>query len=229
MMRVVAIDGPAASGKSSTALAVATAIGFYHLDSGSLYRAMTRVALDAGCDPEHIDAEALLAVAEQRGLALRIEGVTFAPVLDGIPAEGLIRGPAVTAAVSAVSAVPEVRRWVDGRMRALAAEGYPLVVDGRDIGSVVFPDAEVKVFLVATPQVRAERRLMQRGEAADSDLVRAEAERLAERDRADSSRAVAPLRKAAGAIEIDGSTLSFEDQVDRIADAARAAFRMPAP
>jgi len=229
MMRVVAIDGPAASGKSSTARAVATAIGFYHLDSGSLYRAVTRVALDAGMDPDAIDPAALLAVAEQRGLALRVEGESFAPVLDGIPAEGLIRGPAVTAAVSAVSAVPEVRKWADARMRALATEGYPLVVDGRDIGSVVFPEAHVKVFLVATPQVRAERRLVQRGLAADPELVRVEAERLAERDRADSSRSVAPLRRAEGAIEIDGSALSFEEQVERIADAARSAFRMTTP
>lgn len=229
MMRVVAIDGPAASGKSSTAHAVAQAIGFYHLDSGALYRALTRVALDAGMDPGAISPAELLPIAEQRGLALRVEGDTLSPVLDGAPAEGLIRGPAVTAAVSAVSAVPEVRTWADTAMRALAAEGYPVVVDGRDIGTIVFPEAQVKVFLVATPRVRAERRLRQRGEAADSELIRVEAERLAERDRADSSRAVAPLRKAQGAIEIDGSALSFEEQVERIVDAARSAFRNSTP
>ena len=168
-MRVVAIDGPAASGKSSTARAVARAIGFHHLDSGALYRALTRVALDAGPRSRRSSTwPALLVLAERRGLGLRPEGEDFVPLLDGAPAEHLIRTPEVTAAVSAVSAVPEVRDWANARMRALAEAGVPVVVDGRDIGSVVFPEAGLKIFLYAKPLVRAMRRLAQRGEAGDA-------------------------------------------------------------
>jgi cytidylate kinase len=228
-MRVVAIDGPAASGKSSTARAVARAIGFHHLDSGALYRALTRVALDAGLDPNALDVARLLALAERRGLGLRPEGEDFVPLLDGQPAEHLIRTPEVTAAVSAVSAVPEVREWANARMRALAAAGVPVVVDGRDIGSVVFPEAGLKVFLYAKPLVRAMRRLAQRGESASDAEIMAEAERLQARDKADASRPVAPLVSPDDAVEIDTSRMKFEEQVEGIASLARAVFRLPAP
>jgi cytidylate kinase len=230
MMRVVAIDGPAASGKSSTARAVARAIGFHHLDSGALYRSLTRVALDAGLDPDRLDVAALLAAAERRGLGLRPEGEDFVPLLDGVPAEGLIRTPEVTAAVSTVSAVPEVRDWANARMRALAEAGVPVVVDGRDIGSVVFPEAELKIYLYATSLVRALRRLAQRGgPEASNDEILAEAERLKARDKADSSRAVAPLVSPEDAVEIDTSRMTFEEQVDGIARLARAVYRLPEP
>jgi cytidylate kinase len=230
MMRVVAIDGPAASGKSSTARAVARAIGFHHLDSGALYRALTRVALDAGLDPERLDVVALLTAAERRGLGLRPEGEDFVPLLDGAPAESRIRTPEVTAAVSAVSAVPAVRDWANARMRALAEAGVPVVVDGRDIGSVVFPEAELKIYLHATSLVRALRRLAQRGgpEPSNEDIL-AEAERLKARDRADSSRPVAPLVSPEDAVEIDTSRMTFEEQVDGIARLARAVYRLPEP
>jgi cytidylate kinase len=230
MMRVVAIDGPAASGKSSTARAVARAIGFHHLDSGALYRSLTRVALDAGLDPGHLDVAALLAAAERRGLGLRPEGEDFIPLLDGVPAEGLIRTPEVTAAVSAVSAVPAVRDWANARMRALAEAGVPVVVDGRDIGSVVFPEAELKIYLYATSLVRALRRLAQQGgpEASNEEIL-AEAERLKARDKADSSRPVAPLVSPEDAVEIDTSRMTFEEQVDGIARLARVVYRLPEP
>ncbi len=228
-MRVVAIDGPAASGKSSTARAVARAIGFHHLDSGALYRALTRVALDAGLDPGALDVARLLALAERRGLGLRPEGEDFVPLLDGAPAEQLIRTPEVTAAVSAVSAVPEVREWANARMRALAEAGVPVVVDGRDIGSVVFPEAGLKIFLYAKPLVRAMRRLAQRGEAASDAEILAEAERLQARDKADASRPVAPLVSPDDAVEIDTSRMKFEEQVEGIASLARAVYRLPAP
>lgn len=228
-MRVVAIDGPAASGKSSTARAVARAIGFHHLDSGAVYRALTRVALDAGLDPDHLDAAVLLGHAERRGLGLQPEGEDFIPLLDGQPAEHLIRTAAVTAAVSAVSAVPALRDWANARMRALAGAGVPVVVDGRDIGSVVFPEAGVKVFLHAEPLVRARRRLAQRGiEASDAD-IHAEAGRLKARDRSDSSRPVAPLVAPEDAVAIDTSRLTFEEQVAQIASLARSVYRLPAP
>ncbi|HOX19907.1 MAG TPA: (d)CMP kinase [Gemmatimonadales bacterium] len=229
-MRVVAIDGPAASGKSSTARAVARAIGFHHLDSGALYRALTRVALDAGLDPVNLDVPALLEQAERRGLGLRPEGEDFVPLLDGAPAEQLIRTPEVTAAVSAVSAVPAVRDWANARMRALAEAGVPVVVDGRDIGSVVFPEAGLKVFLYADSVVRALRRLVQQGGREPSnEEVFAEAERLKARDKADASRAVAPLVSPPDALELDTSRLTFEEQVDGIARLARTVYRLPAP
>jgi cytidylate kinase len=227
-MRVVAIDGPAASGKSSTARAVARAIGFHHLDSGALYRALTRVALDAGLDPADLDVPALLAHAERRGLGLRPEGEDFVPLLDGAPAEHLIRTPDVTAAVSAVSAVPAVRDWANARMRALAEAGVPVVVDGRDIGSVVFPEAGLKVFLYADSVVRALRRLAQQGGREPSnEEVLAEAERLKARDKADASRAVAPLVSPPDALELDTSRMTFEEQVDGIARLARTVYRLP--
>lgn len=226
-MQVVAIDGPAASGKSSTARAVARAIGFHHLDSGALYRALTRVALDAGQDPARLDVPAVLALAERRGLALRPEGEDFVPLLDGAPAEERIRSPEVTAAVSAVSAVPEVRDWANARMRALAAAGVPIVVDGRDIGSVVFPQAKLKIFLYAKPLVRAMRRLAQRGEEATDEEIHAEADRLKARDQADRSRAVAPLISPEDAVEIDTSKMKFEEQVEGIASLARAVYGLP--
>jgi len=228
-MRVVAIDGPAASGKSSTARAVARAIGFHHLDSGALYRALTRVALDAGLDPAHLDVAKLLTLAERRGLGLRPEGEDFVPLLDGAPAEALIRTPDVTAAVSAVSAAPAVRDWANARMRALAEAGVPVVVDGRDIGSVVFPEAGLKIFLYAKPLVRAMRRLAQRGEQASDAEILAEADRLQARDKADASRPVAPLVSPDDAVEIDTSRMKFEDQVEGIASLARAVYRLPAP
>jgi cytidylate kinase len=228
-MRVVAIDGPAASGKSSTARAVARAIGFHHLDSGALYRALTRVALDAGLDPNHLDVTALLTRAERRGLGLRPDGEDFVPLLDGAPAEHLIRTPEVTAAVSAVSAVPQVRDWANARMRALAEAGVPVVVDGRDIGSVVFPEADLKIYLYAKPLVRAMRRLEQRGEAASDAHILAEADRLRARDKADASRPVAPLVSPEDAVEIDTSQMRFEDQVEGIASLARAVYRLPSP
>lgn len=217
---MVAIDGPAASGKSSTAAAVARRLGLVHLDSGALYRGVTRVALDAGAAG---GPGAILASAEARGLDLRLADHVVEVMLDGRPAEDRIRGPEVTAAVSAVSALPQVRDWVNDRLRAMAREGRVLVMDGRDIGTAVFPDAAVKVFLVATPEVRARRRLRQRGEDTGPEAVAEEASRIARRDQADSTRPVAPLRPAADAVLLDSSDVTFEAQVDRIVDLVRLA------
>ncbi len=218
-VRVVAIDGPAASGKSSTAAAVARRLGFLHLDSGALYRGLTRVALDLG---RPFDAEGLLASAERRGLGYRVGEGVVTTWLDDQPAESRIRGEEVTAAVSEVSAIPAVRDWVNQRLRALATPDRVLVLDGRDIGTAVFPDAVLKVFLVAAPEVRAERRLRQRGDEVEPDRLRAEADRIAARDAADTTRAVAPLQPAHDAVRIDTSGMSFEEQVGRIVALARA-------
>ena len=160
---VVAIDGPAASGKSTTARAVAEALGFAHLDSGSLYRGVTLVGLREtarrgrpGEDPlEVVGPEAILRAAEDRGLMLQPDGAGFAAYLEGEPVDTEIRGSEVTARVSAVSAVPEIREWINTRLRAMVRAGRDVVVDGRDIGTVVFPDAELKIFLTATPEAPA--------------------------------------------------------------------------
>lgn len=213
MTTVIAIDGPAASGKSSTAAAVARALGFLHVDSGALYRGMTRVSLDLGAAPSPAE---VLASAERRGLGLEVRGGAAEVVLDGQPAADAIRSPEVTAGVSEVSAVPAIREWVNRRLRRLAQAGQAVVLDGRDIGTVVFPDANLKVFLVAAPVVRARRRLLQRGAPFGAAEVATETARIAARDQADSSRPVAPLQAAPDAIAVDTTDLSFEEQVARI-------------
>ncbi len=226
---VIAIDGPAASGKSSTARAVAEALGFAHLDSGALYRGVTLVALretanrgSAGGDPlAALDPETLLRSAEDWGLMLVPDGHGFSAYLQGEPVDKPIRSPEVTAHVSAVSAVPVVREWVNSRLRAMVRAGMDVVVDGRDIGTVVFPDADLKIFLTATPEARAGRRLSQRGAAIEPDVLEREAVLLAARDQADSTRAVAPLRKADDAFDLDTTHLDFRQQVSRIVDLAR--------
>ena len=225
---VIAIDGPAASGKSSTARAVAEALGFAHLDSGSLYRAVTLVALREAArraPPEEgigsLDAEIILRAAEDRGLLLYPDGAGFTTYLEGEPVDGPIRDAAVTRHVSAVSAVPVIREWVNSRLRAMVREGRDVVVDGRDIGTVVFPDADLKVFLTASPEARAGRRISQRGHVIDVDELARETAALAARDEADSARPVAPLRRADDAVDIDTTRMSFEDQVRRIVDLAR--------
>jgi cytidylate kinase len=229
---VVAIDGPAASGKSSTARAVAEALGFSHLDSGSLYRGVTLVGIREaarrgrrGEDPlEVLGPEAILRAAEDRGLMLQPDGSGFAAYLEGEPVDAEIRGPEVTERVSAVSAVPVVREWINSRLRAMVRAGRDVVVDGRDIGTVVFPDAELKIFLTATPEARAGRRISQRGDAVDPAGLEAEAAALAARDQADSSRAVAPLKAAPDAVPLDTTAMSFPEQVRFIVELARPLF-----
>ena len=231
---MIAIDGPSASGKSSTARAVAEEMGFAHLDSGSLYRGVTLVALreasrrdlDDGRDlVAALGTEAILRAAEDRGLMLQPDGHGFTTYLEGEPADKEIRGPEVTASVSAVSAVPQIREWVNTRLRAMVRAGRDVVVDGRDIGTVVFPDADLKIFLTASPETRAGRRISQRGADVDPQQLEAEAMALAARDQADSSRAVAPLRAAEDAIPLDTTALEFEDQVRTIVALARPIFQ----
>jgi cytidylate kinase len=229
---VIAIDGPSASGKSPTARAVAEALGFAHLDSGSLYRGVTLVALReaarrerAGEDPiTVVGPEAILRAAEDRGLMLQPDGAGFAAYLEGEPVDQIIRDADVTARVSAVSAVPVIREWINSRLRAMVRTGRDVVVDGRDIGTVVFPDAELKIFLTATPEARAGRRINQRGNPVDPTGVEAEAVALAARDQADSTRAVAPLKAAPDAVPLDTTTMAFPEQVRFIVELARPIF-----
>lgn len=218
---IVALDGPAGSGKSSTARAVAAALGYRHLDSGAFYRAITFAALQAGipadawCDltPAQLDA---LDVHGRPG------GTGYTLTVAGAEVAAEIRSPAVNAHVSRMAAVPAVRTWLMGALREAGARGG-LVADGRDIGTVVFPDAELKVYLVADPLERARRRLLEQGVASPSPQeVRAEAARLQGRDEVDSTRAVAPLARAADAVELDTTRLDFSRQVDEIVRMARA-------
>ena len=220
---VIAIDGPAASGKSSTAKAVAKALGFSHLDSGALYRGVTLVASRAcgARSPADLDEKAILEAIRHLNLTLQPDGPGFSVRLEGRPVDQEIRSGDVTGLVSAVSALPGVRAWVTRQVREVAGAGRAVVVDGRDIGTEVFPDAILKIFLTASPRTRAERRLIQRGDVVSPDDLDREAALLEARDQADSSRAVSPLRMAADAVPLDGTSLSFDQQVSAIVRLAR--------
>ena len=220
---IIAIDGPAASGKSSTARAVAAALGFVHVDSGAVYRACTLVALDTLDDPETWTGDKVAAAAHAAGVSVRAIQGAFTVTIRGENAEPAIREPRVAREVSRVAALPAVRDFVNALLRRAAVDGG-VVMDGRDIGSVVFPDAEVKVFMVADPEERARRRLAEQGIAHDRRSVEHEAGRLVERDRRDSQREVAPLTMATGATTLDTTQLSFDDQVRIVVDLARRAM-----
>ena len=231
MLRVIAIDGPAASGKSSTAGNVAERLGWAHLDSGALYRALTLAALDnlgegGRRKGEAWPAQAIIDVAERLPVRLVPIGKSFKPEVAGADVSREIRSDRVTRLVSTVAALPDVRAWVNEQQRnAVASIDEGVVVDGRDIGTVVFPDAPLKVFLTAHPDERARRRLFQRGQPVDRDQVRRESEALAARDAADSNRAFAPLKPAADAVVLDTTALTLEGQVSHIVELARQRFR----
>lgn len=212
---VVAIDGPAASGKSSTAQWVAEKLGFRHVDSGALYRAVTAARLRAGGSPDEWSEPSVLAVARQ--VSLRPTERGFVPLIRGEPAEGEIRGGEVTREVSRVARMAGVRDWVNEEVRRVAT-GHDVVVDGRDIGTVVFPDAQLKIFLVADPWERAKRRLVQRLSRRPTDAeVAEETERLVQRDSRDATQTV----QARDAVLIDTTYLTQADQVDRIVALAK--------
>jgi len=216
---VVAIDGPAASGKSSTAQWVARELRFLHADSGALYRAATAARLRDGGDPETWTEASVL---EAAGRVSVVAGeTTFVPLLDGAAADDELRGEAVTAQVSRVARMPGVRRWVDERVRDCARR-HDIVVDGRDIGTAVLPDAAVKIFLVADPWERARRRLLQRlGRAPRDAEIAEETDRLVHRDAQDALQTV----QAPDAVLIDTTYLTQREQVERIVALARAAGR----
>lgn len=221
---VIAIDGPAASGKSSTARAVAQALGFVHVDSGAVYRACTLVALDSLGEPVSWTAAAVVEAARARGVMVRAVADVFEVLIGGLSAEPAIRADRVNREVSRVAAMGPVRDFVNGLLRAAAADGG-VVMDGRDIGTVVFPDAEVKVYMVADAEERARRRLAEKGRAQDRRSVEVESGTLQERDARDSRRDIAPLAMADGAVVLDTTRLAFEEQVARVVELARRAAR----
>jgi cytidylate kinase len=209
--RVVAIDGPSASGKSTTAREVAIRLGLVHLNSGLLYRAITWSALrDGWIDGPDFDRR-LAAL----GLELEPDVPTFHLRVDGERPGPWLQSAEVTARVSEIAARAAVRRRVNDALRAVGADAG-LVVDGRDIGTAVFPDAFLKVFLTATAEERARRRLAERREDTEAEAVTAEADRLRERDCYDASRVIAPLARAEDAIELDSTRRGRAEVVDEI-------------
>ncbi|HEV2017914.1 MAG TPA: (d)CMP kinase [Gemmatimonadaceae bacterium] len=206
---VIAIDGPAASGKSSTAQMVADKLGFLHVDSGSLYRAATAAILRRESDASRWTEEAVLDAAKP--VELRAARTSFYPGLDGRSIEEEIRGPDVTRHVSRVAQMPRVREWVNEKVRE-AANSRNVVVDGRDMGTVVFPDADLKIFLVADSRERALRRLRQRGTPTSEQLLDDETIRIRERDARDAKQTVA----AQDAVTIDTTALTQDEQVAQI-------------
>lgn len=212
---IVAIDGPAGSGKSSTAKAVAKKLGFRHLDSGAFYRAITYAALQRNIDPDDwnsLDAAQL----NEMGVHAQPTETGYDFFVDGRDVTQEIRGHEVNAHVSQMAAVPAVREWLLDQLREAGKAGR-LVSDGRDIGTVVFPSADLKVFLIAQSETRAKRRLAEMGNTNPTKVdIQNEVDRLGKRDRMDSSRATAPLKQAEDAVVLDTTHLSFEEQVDTI-------------
>ena len=213
---VIAIDGPAASGKSSTAQWVAERLAYRHVDSGSLYRGLTAAMLRTGVAPDQWTGATLLEQGPR--VSLRPETTSFSVLLDGEPSEEELRGSRVTEHVSQVARVPEVRAWVNERVRE-AALSHDVVVDGRDMGTAVFPDASLKIFLIADPWERARRRLVQRlGRRPLDAEIAEETDQIVKRDSRDATQTV----QATDAVLLDTTYLTQEEQVERIVALARA-------
>jgi cytidylate kinase len=208
------MDGPSGSGKSSTSRGVATRLGWRYLDTGAMYRAVTWWMLE-----HDVDVDDPAAVAARAGSPVLVSGTDPGQptiTVDGTDVAGPIRGAAVTAAVSAVSAVPEVRARLLSEQRAIIGEG-DIVVEGRDIGTTVAPDAQVKVYLTADPQARAARRSAEQSgtdvDATQQDLLR--------RDRIDSGRTASPLSMAEDAQHLDTTSYTLEEVVDQVVELVR--------
>lgn len=206
-MKVIAIDGPAGSGKSTVARRLAERLGLDYLDTGAMYRAITFAALRRGIDPADTGPVAQLA------RAVDLDVTTEHVRVDGVDATIEIRGPEVSRAVSLVAANPEVRAELVRRQREWAYERSGGVMEGRDIGTVVFPDAMLKVYLNARPEIRAERRA---AEVSDLDYETVAAD-MARRDAFDQGREADPLRRAEDAIQFDTSDMSVDEIVDELA------------
>ena len=214
---LVAIDGPAGSGKSSVARAVAERLGLVNLNTGATYRAVALVALREGVDLD--DESALSAIGS--GVDLAPYGVSY----DGEPVpEGALHTPKVSAASSKVSAHPELRKVLVERQRAAARKAQEAlggaVVEGRDIGTVVLPEAELKVFLSASPEERARRRALQSGREGELERIH---KAMRTRDKRDSEREASPLKPAPDAVVLDTTGLSLEEVVSRVVELAREA------
>lgn len=210
---MVAIDGPAGAGKSTTACLAAQQLGYVYLDTGAMYRAVTLLALRRGIDVE--DGETLAQLARELDIAFRVERGHLQTWVDGEDVSEDIRSAEVNRSVSAVSRHPEVRRWLVDKQRHMGEAGG-VVVEGRDIGTVVFPCAEVKIYLDATLEERARRRWLELRARGIYSTVEEQVHQLKTRDRMDSLREDSPLRKAEDAVVVDTSNMSIPEQVEAV-------------
>jgi cytidylate kinase len=208
---VVALDGPSGTGKSTVARGLAARLGARYLDSGAMYRAATLAVLRAGVAPD--DATRVIETVEHAKIEISTDPAVPGVRLDGVSVDAEIRTPEVTAAVSEVSAYPAVRALMVAAQRELI-EGGAIVVEGRDIASVVWPTARPKVYLTASAETRARRRA---GEIAGGD-VSAVAADIARRDQLDSTRAASPLTQVADAVELDTTDLDVDEVISRLVD-----------
>ena len=213
--KVIAMDGPAASGKSSVAREVAAQLGWYFVNTGNTYRAATWVVLQSGTNPD--DVEGVLRAVSSANLTCTVENGRSVVRVNGQEVEEELNSEAVNKAVSLVARIPEIRERMVALQRALG-HAYPVVMEGRDIGTVVFPDAVAKFYIDASEEVRARRRGLQ----GLADSVR-------ERDRIDSTRKTAPLMAAADAIVIDSSDLSLAQVVEKVMQTLQARGLPAAP
>ena len=211
---VIAIDGPAGAGKSTIASRLAKMLGYVNLESGAMYRALGLKAIEAGVAAS--DGAALLALAERSTIELEPAPAGNRVLLDRRDVSARIREGDVTDAASRLSTHPEVREWMVRRQREMGARGG-VIMEGRDIGTVVFPHAKVKIFLDADPNVREGRRVNQHNAQADPRRAEQLKQELRERDHRDTTRAAAPLQAAADAVHIDSSALNIEEVIARVA------------
>lgn len=218
---IIAIDGYSSSGKSTMARALARRIGYVYVDSGAMYRAVTLYAIEHGMTGKdgNIDLEALVAALPEINISFTPAGADGIQhtMLNGRDVESKIRGMEVSSLVSPVSAIPEVRRRLTELQRDFGRE-RGIVMDGRDIGTTVFPDAEMKVFVDATPEVRARRRTLELEQKGASPVYEEVLENIRERDRIDTTRKESPLRKADDAHVLDNDNLSIPQQMDWLMD-----------
>lgn len=218
MSAVVAVDGPAASGKSTAARAAARRLGFRHLNSGLLYRAVGWAALRDGWD--RADEDEARRRLERLELELEPDDGRYRVRVEGERPGAELRTEDVAGAASRISRLGPVRERVNELIRR-EADRRPLVCDGRDVGTAIFPDADLKVWLTASPRERARRRLAERGVEPTREQIRRAADRIRARDEADAGRSLDPLRQAGDAVEIDTTELGPDEVVERILEAAR--------
>lgn len=218
---VIAIDGPAGSGKSTTARLVADQLGLLHLDTGAMYRAVTLKVLERGVSPS--DTDAISRLIDSTTVELRRKGPSLQVLLDGRDVTDRIRDADVTRAVSAVSSIRKVRETMVEQQRSLGMN-QGVVLEGRDIGTVVFPNADVKIFLVASLDARAIRRKKELEKKGKEIHLKELQEEIAQRDALDSTREESPLKRAPDAIELDTSNLTIGEQVEFVVRKAKEIF-----
>jgi len=215
---VIAIDGPAGAGKSTVAQKMAARLGLNYVDSGATYRAAALKVLQSGISPD--DEQAVARLIDKTDIRIATEGLQFRVLLDGQDVMNEIRTPEVTLAAAKVSRLAEVRAKLVAVQRSCAV-GRGVVMEGRDIGTVVFPDAALKVFLRADPAERARRRLKQDSKKGRSATLEQTADEIARRDKLDAERKISPLVAAPDAYQIDSTNLAADQVVKQILDLAR--------